>query len=67
MELQPLWSCTHPGGEAAMWDTGRALGLVAGLAVAGLAVAYSGMHGWWGADAAALLALIALGVAASRG
>ena len=51
-----------------MWDTGRALGLAAGLAIAGPAVAYWGMHGWWGADAAALLALVALGVAAtSRG
>jgi hypothetical protein len=50
-----------------MWDTGRALGLAAGCAVAGAAVAYSGMHGWWGADAGALLALVALGVAASRG
>ena len=50
-----------------MWNTGRTLGLAAGCAVAGAAVAYSGMHGWWGADAAALLALVALGVAASRG
>ena len=51
-----------------MWDTGRALGLAAGLAVAGPAVAYSGMNGWWGADAAALLVLVTLGVAAtSRG